>query len=120
MIKSVHPLEEDLPLWKLNKANWEKFRSLCLKYHIQNDITYSADHFTQKVITIAKKSLSHTTQPLIDRTEKKCTDAIWLQYTILQKFHTEPTTSNLISFKSTDQMDIKPSNRPKETSGKIT
>ena len=56
------PQEEDPPWWRLNKANWEEFRSLCLKHLIQNK-TYSAAHFTDK------KYVFHTNQPLINGTD---------------------------------------------------
>ena len=48
MVECVHPHEEDFPLWKLNKSNWEEFRSLFFKYFIHSDITYSVNHFTEK------------------------------------------------------------------------
>ena len=71
---------------------WEAFRSLFLKQFIQNDITYSADYFKQKLITIAKKCIPHN--PTSCKRERPWFNkGCW----VLQKSHTELTTFNLTS-----------------------
>ena len=102
VIESIHPQEEELPRWSLKKANWEKFKSLCSKHITQNDITYSIDHFTQNLITIAKKCIPYNTASTKQNRpwfSKECKEAIQLRRAALRKFQTEPTTPNLISFK---------------------
>ena len=102
VIESAFPQEEDLPQWSLRRANWVEFRSLCVKYLTQNDTTYSADLFTQKLISIAKQCIPYnTTSHKQNRPwfSQKCREAIRLRRAALRKFNTEPTTPNLISFK---------------------
>ena len=84
VIESIHLQVENLPRWKLNKACWEEFRSQCFKHLIQNNNTYSANHLTQKLITIVKTCIPYNLTSYNQ-------DKLW--------FHTELTISNLISFK---------------------
>ena len=87
--------------WRLNKANWEEFRSQCQKHLIVND-TETIPKFSKKLINIAKTCIPHN--PTIHKRDrpwfsKECKQAIRLRRAALRKFNTEPTTSNLISFK---------------------
>ena len=101
VLESLHPQDDDLPRWRLNKANWEEFRSQCQKYFIVNN-TETILEFSKKLINIAKTCIPHN--PTIHKRDrpwfsKECKQAIRLRRVALQKFNTEPTTSNLISFK---------------------
>ena len=101
VLESLHPQDDDLPRWRLNKANWEEFRSQCLKHLIVNN-TETILEFSEKLINIAKTCIPHNpTTHKRDRPwfSKECKHAIRLRRAALRKFNTEPTTSNLISFK---------------------
>ena len=37
VLETLHPEDDDLPRWRLNKANWEEFRSQCQKHLIVNN-----------------------------------------------------------------------------------
>ena len=99
--ESLHPQDDDLPRWRLNKANWKEFQSLCQKHLIENN-TKTALEFSEKLINIAKTCIPHN--PTTHNRHrpwfiKECKQAIHLRRAALGKFNTEPTTSNLISFK---------------------
>ena len=101
VLESLHPQDDDLPRWRLNKANWEEFRSQCQKHLIVNN-TETIPEFSKKLINIAKTCIPHN--PTIHKRDrpwfsKECKVAIRLRRAALRKFNTEPTTSNLISFK---------------------
>ena len=101
VLESLHPWDDDLPRWRLNKANWEEFCSQCQKHLIINN-TKTILEFSEKLINIAKTCIPHNpTTHKQDRPwfSKKCKQAIRLRRAALRKFNTEPTTSNLISFK---------------------
>ena len=85
---------------RLNKANWKEFWSLCQKHLIENN-TKTALGFSEKLINIAKTCIPHNPTNKWDRPwfSKECKQAIHLWQAALRKFNTEPTTSNLISFK---------------------
>ena len=101
VLESLHPQDDDLPWWRLNKANWEEFRSQCQKHLIVNN-TETIPEFSKKLINIAKTCIPHN--PTIHKRDrpwfsKECKQSIRLRQAALWKFNTEPTTSNLISFK---------------------
>ena len=101
VLESLQPQDDDLPRWRLNKANWEEFRSQCQKHLIVNN-TETILEFFEKLINIAKTRILHNpTTHKRDRPwfSKECKYAIRLRQAALRKFNTEPTTSNLISFK---------------------
>ena len=100
VLESLHPQDDDLPRWRLNKANWEEFCSQCQKYLIVNN-TRTILEFSRKLINIAKTCIPHNPIHKQDRPwfSKECKQAIHLRWAALRKFNTEPTTSNLISFK---------------------
>ena len=101
VLKSLHPQDDDLPRWKLNKANWEEFRSQCQKHLIVNN-TETILEFSEKLINTAKTCIPHNPKThKRDRPwfSKGCKQPIRLRRAALRKFNTEPTTSNLISFK---------------------
>ena len=101
VLESLHPQDDYLPRWRLNKANWEEFRSQCQKHLIVNN-TETIPEFSKKLINIAKTCIPHN--PTIHKRDrpwfsKEYKQAIRLRRAALRKFNTEPTTSNLISFK---------------------
>ena len=102
VLESLHPQDDDLPRWRLNKANWEEFRSQYQKHLIVNN-TETIPEFSKKtLINIAKTCIPHN--PTIHKRNrpwfsKECKQALRLRRAALRKFNTEPTTSNLISFK---------------------
>ena len=101
MDESLHPKDDGLPRWRLNKANWEEFRSQSETHLIVNNIETILE-FSEKLINIAKTCIPHNpTTHKRDRPwfSKECKLAIRLRRAALQKFNAEPTTSNLISFK---------------------
>ena len=53
ILESLHSQDDDLPRWRLNKANWKEFRSLCQKHLTENN-TKTALEFSEKFINIAK------------------------------------------------------------------
>ena len=101
IIESLHPQDDDLPRWRLNKANLDEFRSQCQKHLIVNN-TETILEFSKKLIDMDKTSIPHnptTYKRERPRFSKECKQAIHLRRAALRKFNTEPTTSNLISFK---------------------
>ena len=101
VLDSLHPQDDELPRWRLNKANWEEFRLQCQKHLIVNN-TETILEFSEKLMNITKTCIPlNPTTHKQDRPwfSKECRQAIDLQQAALQKFNTEPTTSNLISFK---------------------
>ena len=101
VFESLHPQDDDLPRWRLNKVNWEEFHSQCQKHLIVNN-TETIPEFSKKLINIVKTCIPHN--PTIHKRDKpwfskECKQAIHLRRAALRKFNTEPTTSNLISFK---------------------
>ena len=101
LLESLHPQDDDLLRWRLNKANWEEFRSQCQKHLIVNN-TETILEFSEKLINIAKTCIPHNpTTHKRDRSwfSKECKHAIHLRRAALRKLNTEPKTSNLISFK---------------------
>ena len=101
VLESLHPQDDDLRRWRLNKANWEEFCSQCQKHLIVNN-TETILEFSKKLINIAKTCIPHNpTTHKRDRPwfSKECKQAIHLRWAALWKFNIESTTSNLISFK---------------------
>ena len=101
VLEGLHPQDDDLPRRRLNKANWEEFRSQCQKQLIVNNTEIILE-FSKKIINIAKTCIPRNpTTHKRDRPwfSKECKQAIRLRRAALRKFNAEPTTSNLISFK---------------------
>ena len=101
LYSSLHPQDDTLSRWRLNKAYWEEFRSQCQKHLIVNN-TETILEFSEKIINIAKACISH--KPTTHKRDrpwfiKECKQAIHLWRAALRKFNTLATTSNLISFK---------------------
>ena len=67
VLESLYPQNDDLPQWRLNKVNWEEFRSQCQKHLIVNN-TETILEFSKELINIAKHAF-HTTQQLINETD---------------------------------------------------
>ena len=58
VLESLHPQDDNLPRWRLNKANWEEFRCQCQKHLIVNN-TETIPKFSKKFINIAKTCIPH-------------------------------------------------------------
>ena len=58
VLESLHPQDDDLPRWRLIKANWEEFRSQFQKHFIVNN-TETILEFSEKLINIAKTCIPH-------------------------------------------------------------
>ena len=59
VLESLHPQDDDdLPRWRLNKANWEEFHSQFQKHLIVNN-TETILEFFKKLIDIAKTCIPH-------------------------------------------------------------
>jgi ribonuclease HI len=90
--------------WKLEKADWITFRSLC-EQQLDNKYIKNIDAFTTELITIAEKTIpktnpnsSHTKKPWFD---DNCKAAISNRKSSLKLFTKHPTTNNLDSFRMT-------------------
>ena len=57
VLESLHP-QDELPQWRLNKANWEEFHFQCQKHLIVNN-TETILEFSEKLINIAKTCILH-------------------------------------------------------------
>ena len=58
VLKSLHPQDNNLPRWRLNKANWEEFHSQCQKHLIVNNAETILE-FSEKLLNIAKTCIPH-------------------------------------------------------------
>ena len=104
LLEILQPLhDERLPHWKLNKANWEVFETLCKQKLFQDPNTSDQiKYFTETLISIANKSISKTSTPNNHNTpwfNDNCWKAIYLRKVALCKFNKQPTTTNLNNFK---------------------
>ena len=97
VLESFHLQDDDLSRWRLNKANWEEFRSQCQKHLIVNN-TITILEFSEKLINIAKTCIPHnSTTHKRDKLwfSKEYKQAIRLQQAALQKFWTHNLQFNL-------------------------
>ena len=95
--------DERLSHWKLNKANWEVFKTLCEQKLFQDpNTTNQTKYFTEKLISIANKSIAKTSTLNKNNAlwfNDDCRKAICLYKAALCKFNNQPTTTNLNDFK---------------------
>jgi ribonuclease HI len=100
------PVLENISRWKLRKADWEKFRSLCEEsirpenFLDQDDPT---ELFTDLLYDIASKCIPKTSstpkrahKPWFD---EKCKEAVKERKSALNTFKTKPTSENLNKFR---------------------
>ena len=92
--------------WKLNKANWELYHSLCeesLKIDKFNNSLDPLDDFTSSLLDISNKSIPKTsTNPKKSKPwyNDECKDAIKQRKQALSKFCRYPTKENLNKVKN--------------------
>ena len=92
--------------WKLNKANWELYHSLCeesLKIDKLNNSLDPLDDFTSSLLDISNKSIPKTsTNPKKSKPwyNDECKDAIKQRKQALSKFCRYPTKENLNKVKN--------------------
>lgn len=86
LLESIKPSNENISYWKMNKANWEKFKGICKENLIQNNNIDSADHFTEILINVVKRCVPKNPTPN-RRNRPCCLQAIKLRKASLQKFN---------------------------------
>ena len=104
LLEILPPLhDERLPYWKLNKANWEVFETLCKQKLFQDpNTTDQTKYFMDTLISIANECRTKTSTsnkhkaPWFNDDYRK---AICLRKAALHKFNKQPTTTNLNDFK---------------------
>ena len=110
IIESIHSAAEDHnPKWKLNKANWEQFYSLCdqsLNIEMFNNSTDLIADFTSSLINISNKCIpkTSTTPPPPKKKSnpwynEDCKEAIKQRKHALSRFCKNPTKENLNNVK---------------------
>lgn len=95
-------IDEPIPKWKLNKADWPKFQTLCAT-ELQDDKFNESDDpielYTSTLHMIAEETIPKTSKN--SKRPKKpwytddCKDAINQRRAALRKFNARPTTANL-------------------------
>ena len=102
IIKSnTSTVEEHNPKWKLNKANWEIFQSLCTDKITSENFKDSSDplsDFTSSLIDISSKCIpKNSTNPTKSNPwyNDECKEAIKTRKEALNKFKKYPTKDNL-------------------------
>ena len=107
IIESVNNFTNDHNAkWKLNKANWELYHSLCeesLKIDKFNNSLDPLDDFTSSLLDISNKSIPKTsTNPKKSKPwyNDECKDAIKQRKQALSKFCRYPTKENLNKVKN--------------------
>ena len=102
IIKSnTSTVEDHNPKWKLNKANWEVFQSLCTDTITLENFKDSSDplsDFTSSLIDISSKCIPKTsTNPTKSNPwyNDECKEAIKTRKKALNKFKKYPTKDNL-------------------------
>ncbi|OOY71902.1 hypothetical protein, partial [Solemya velum gill symbiont] len=93
------------PKWKMFKANWTQFESLCLEKLTTIPISSTAiEDYTSILLTIADDSIPKTSGKSIARRNLRfnddCKEAIAKRKRDLRHFKQEPTSSNLGAFKA--------------------
>ena len=99
LLEIQQPLhDERLPHWKLNKANWEVFETLCEQKLLQDPNTVDqTKYFTETLIPIENKCIAQTSISNKHNTlwfNDDCRNAICLRKAALHKFNKRPTTTN--------------------------
>ena len=101
-IKPIHANNRS-PSWKINKADWQQFKTLCIRRLVQDpNSTVLKKHFTETLVAIANEAIPKTSpsnRPNIPRSNSEYKIAIRQRNAALRKFKKAPFTSNLNSFK---------------------
>ena len=106
-IRSTIPLpEENVPKWRLHKADWTKFKDLCeeeIRPELFVDVEDSIELFTNILYSIAERTIpKSSTKP--KKTSRpwfndECKEAIKTRKNALRQFNRQPTEQNLQHFK---------------------
>ena len=104
ILESLQPLYEDRhPHWKINKANWQVFETMCKQKMLKDPyIIDQTKYFTETLISVANETIAKTSASNKHSTpwfNDDCRTAIRLRKAALRKFYKEPTTNNLNAFK---------------------
>ena len=106
VIESIKTLEEDHnPKWKLNKANWDLFHTLCDESLITTSLSDSTNRiadFTSSLIDISEKCIPKTsTNPKKSNPwyNDDCKEAIKQRKETLSRFCKFPTKDNLNTYR---------------------
>ena len=106
VIESIKTSEEDHnPKWKLNKANWDLFHTLCDESLTTTSLSDSTDHiadFTSSLIDISEKCIPKTsTNPKKSNPwyNDDCKEAIKQRKDTLSRFCKFPTKDNLNTYR---------------------
>ena len=87
--------------WKLNKADWNKFQTLCSDLLIRDNVD-NVETFTEILVSIAKECVPKNTTPNKKNKpwfDKNCKEVLKNRKSALKKFKKEPTTQNLVNYK---------------------
>ena len=96
--------EDHIPKWKLNRANWDLFNTLCTGKLVPENFKESSDpiaDFTSSLIEISKECIPQTTNPTKSNPwyNYDCKEAIKQRKQALSKFKRSPNTNNFNGFK---------------------
>ena len=105
---SQHLHEGRLSHWKINKANWRVYETMCKQKLLKSDQT---KHFTETLISIANETITNETIAKTSASNKHstpwfnddCRNAIRLLKAALRKINKELTTNNLNAFNFSGQ-----------------
>ena len=123
ILESLQPLHEyRLPQWKINKANWLVFETMCKQELLKDpNIIDQTKHFTETLISIANETIAKTSASNKHSTpwfNDDCITAIRQRKAALRKFNKEPTTNNLNAFKLLWAKTRKPQRNTRRKVGK--
>jgi ribonuclease HI len=118
-------IDDTIPQWKLKKADWVKFETLCTIRINSNTILNDDDpirQFTSILIEIAEESIPKSS-PNCQRTPKpwftkECKEAIKQRREALKKFNNHPTPANLTQYRITRAKTRRTIKESKRTSWK--
>ena len=127
VIESIKTLEEDHnPKWKLNKANWDLFHTLCDESLTTTSLSDSTDRiadFTSSLIDISEKCIPKTsTNPKKSNPwyNDDCKEAIKQRKETLSRFCKFPTKDNLNTYREyLEQKHVGPSNLQNVNHGEL-
>ena len=119
--QNTFPTEDHIPKWKLNRANWDLFNTLCTGKLVPENFKESSDpiaDFTSSLIEISKECIPQTSlvQSLLPKDtllrtystnptksnpwcNYDCKEAIKQRKQALSKFKKSPNTNNFNGFK---------------------
>ena len=103
--RTLFSTEDDNPKWKLNRANWDLFNTLCTGKLVPENFKKSSDpiaDFTSSLIKVSKECIPQTsTNPTKSNPwdNDDCKEAIKQRKQALSKFKRSPNTNNFNDIK---------------------